>query len=127
VSNIQYFPFKNEYPYLSLKLMTEVEVFNTMQYQNKIKARALWDTGAMLSAVTPDIAKKLELISINRIKINNEIIDKLISFLSPYITKAEIKKHNRKIWTGKAEWLDTPVKMESFAPLTREETNARWN
>ena len=70
MSNVQYFPFKKEYPYLSLKLITEAEVFNSMQYQNVIKVRALWDTGAMLSAVTPDIAKKLNLVSTNRIKIN---------------------------------------------------------
>jgi len=50
--------------------MTEVEVFNPMQYQNTIKTRALWDTGAMLSAVTPEIAKILNLVSTNRIKVN---------------------------------------------------------
>jgi len=50
--------------------MTEAEVFNAMQYQNIIKARALWDTGAMLSAVTPEIEKKLNLVSTNRIKVN---------------------------------------------------------
>jgi len=70
VSNIQHFPFKNEYPQLSLKLITDVEVFNSMQSQNVIRLRALWDTGAMLSAVTPEIAKKLNLISTNRIKVN---------------------------------------------------------
>jgi predicted aspartyl protease len=41
-----------------------------MQYQNVISIRALWDTGAMLSAVTPEIAKKLDLVSTNRIKVN---------------------------------------------------------
>jgi predicted aspartyl protease len=50
--------------------MTEAEVFNSMQYQNVIKVRALWDTGAMLSAVTPEIAKRLNLVSTNRIKVN---------------------------------------------------------
>ena len=70
MSNIQHFPFKNEYPQLSLKLITDVEVFNSMQSQNVIRLRALWDTGAMLSAVTPEIAKKLNLISTNRIKVN---------------------------------------------------------
>jgi len=70
VSNIQHFPFKNEYPYLPLKLITEAEVFNSMQEQNVIKVRALWDTGAMLSAVTPEIAKKLNSVPIDRIKVN---------------------------------------------------------
>jgi len=60
------------------------------------------------------------------LKINDDIIfDKVIALLAPYIAKVEIKKANGKIWTGKAEWLDTPIKMESFTPLSREETNAR--
>jgi predicted aspartyl protease len=70
VSNIQHFPFKNEYPHLSQKLITDVEIFDSMQHQNVIRARALWDTGAMLSAITPEIATKLNLASINRIKVN---------------------------------------------------------
>jgi len=39
--------------------------------------------------------------------------------------KAEIKRANGKIWTGKAEWLDTPIKIEPFVPLGREEAHAR--
>jgi hypothetical protein len=70
VSNKQHFPFKYEYPYPPAKLMTEAEVFNSMRHQNVIRIRALWDTGAMLSAVTPEIAKKLSLVSTNRIKVN---------------------------------------------------------
>jgi Retroviral aspartyl protease. len=70
VSKIRHFPFKYEYPYPPLKLITEAEVFNSTQYQNVIKIRALWDTGAMLSAITPEIAKKLKLVSTNRIKVN---------------------------------------------------------
>ena len=70
MSNNKHFPFKSEYPYLPFKLITEAEVFNSIQNQNVIRVRALWDTGAMLSAVTPEIAKKLNLVSINRIKIN---------------------------------------------------------
>jgi len=50
--------------------MTEAEVSNATQYQNIVKVRALWDTGAMLSAVTPEIAEKLNLVSTNRIKVN---------------------------------------------------------
>ena len=60
------------------------------------------------------------------LKINDEIsFDKVITLLAPYIVKAEIKRTNGKIWTGKAEWLDTPIKIESFTPLSREETHAR--
>jgi hypothetical protein len=38
---MQHFPFKNEYPYLPLKLITEAEVFNSMQYQNVIKVNGI--------------------------------------------------------------------------------------
>jgi hypothetical protein len=60
------------------------------------------------------------------LKINDNIsFDKVISLLAPYIEKAELIKAKGKIWTGKAEWLDTPIKMDSFTPLGREETHAR--
>jgi hypothetical protein len=60
------------------------------------------------------------------LRINDDIsFDKVITFLAPYIAKADVKKANGKIWTGKAEWLDTPIKMDSFIPLSREETHAR--
>jgi hypothetical protein len=60
------------------------------------------------------------------LKINDDIsFDRVITLLAPYITAAEIKNPIGKVWTGKAEWLDNPVKMDSFTPLTREEANAR--
>jgi len=60
------------------------------------------------------------------LKINDDVsFDKVITLLAPYIAKAEIKKAKGKIWTGKAEWLDTPIKMKPFTPLSREETHAR--
>ena len=60
------------------------------------------------------------------LKINDDIsLDKVITILAPYIAKAEIKETKGKIWTGKAEWLDTPIRMNSFTPLSREETHAR--
>jgi len=60
------------------------------------------------------------------LKINDYIsFEKVIALLAPYIAKAEIKKFNAKIWTGKAEWLDTPIKMESFTHLSREEAHAQ--
>jgi hypothetical protein len=60
------------------------------------------------------------------LRINDDIVfDKVIALLAPYIAQAEIKKANGKIWTGKADWLDTPIKMESLTPLSREETHAR--
>jgi len=35
-----------------------------------MKVTALWDTGAMLSAITPKTARNLNLIPINRVKVN---------------------------------------------------------
>jgi hypothetical protein len=60
------------------------------------------------------------------LRINDEIsFDRVASFLAPYIEKAEIKELPKKVWTGKAEWLLNPVKMDSFSPLTREEVHVR--
>jgi hypothetical protein len=60
------------------------------------------------------------------LQINDEIsFDRVVSLLAPYIEKAEIKESPGKVWTGKAEWLDHPVKMDSFSPLSREEAHAR--
>ena len=60
------------------------------------------------------------------LRINDDItFDKVITLLAPYISAAEIKRPIGKVWTGNAEWLDNPVKMDSFIPLTREEANAR--
>jgi hypothetical protein len=60
------------------------------------------------------------------LRINDEIsLDRVVSLLAPYLEKAEIKEPPGKVWTGKAEWLDNPIKMDSFSPLTREEAHAR--
>jgi predicted aspartyl protease len=53
-----------------IKLITEAEIFNSIQNENVIKVRALWDTGAMLSAITPEVAERLNLVSTDRIKVN---------------------------------------------------------
>jgi len=70
VPKTQHFAFKNEYPHLSLKLTTEVEIYDVSQSSNKIKVKALWDTGAMLSAITPEIAQSLNLVPFNRVRVN---------------------------------------------------------
>jgi hypothetical protein len=64
------------------------------------------------------------------LQINDDMsFDRVLALLAPYIAKAEIKQANaesmHKIWTGKAEWLATPIKADSFIPLSREETHAR--
>ena len=69
--NIQHFAFKNDYPNISLRLMTDVELYDISQSSStKVNAKALWDTGAVLSAITPEIAKELKLIPFNKVKIN---------------------------------------------------------
>jgi len=70
VFNTKHFAFKSEYPAISLRLITEVELFDTSQFPRKITVSALWDTGATLSAITPDTAQKLNLVPFNRVKVN---------------------------------------------------------
>ena len=70
VSDIQHFAFKSEYPSLSLRLITEAEIYDVSLSQKTIKVRALWDTGAMLSSITPEIAQSLNLVPFNRVKVN---------------------------------------------------------
>ena len=64
-----HYAFKKEYSYLSSRLTTEVEI-NTVSAQKRSIVTALWDTGATISAITPAIAQKLNLIPINRVKVN---------------------------------------------------------
>jgi hypothetical protein len=64
------------------------------------------------------------------LQINDDMsLDQVVALLAPYIAKAEIKQTSveskHKTWTGKAEWLDTPIKVDSFTPLSREEAHAR--
>ena len=70
VPDIQHFAFRREYPNLSLRLITEVEICDVSPSPKIIKVRALWDTGAMLSAITPETAQSLNLVPFNRVKVN---------------------------------------------------------
>jgi hypothetical protein len=54
-----------------------------------------------------------------------ERTDSLVAPYSEKIDKAEIKEPPKKVWTGNAEWLLNPIKIDSFLPLTREEAHAR--
>jgi len=67
-----HFSFKNEYPYLSSRLTNEAYIFKTSSDVGKsgFKATALWDTGAMRSAITPAVAKSLGLIPFDRVRVN---------------------------------------------------------
>jgi len=67
---------KNESPNLAIRLTSETEISDMSQNPKKIKAKALWDTGAMMSAITPEAARSLSLVSYDRKRvkgINNEI------------------------------------------------------
>ena len=66
----QHFAFKSDYSNISLRLITEVEIYDVSQSPKRIKVSALWDTGAMLSAITPEVAKSLNLVPFNRVKVN---------------------------------------------------------
>ena len=67
---LQHYAFKSEYSNLSLRLITDVEIYDVSQFPQKTKVAALWDTGAMISAITPEIANKLNLVPFNRVKVN---------------------------------------------------------
>ena len=67
MANIQYFPFNIEYDDHPRQLISDVAVFNSRQSQKEIMVKALWDTGAVLSAVTPDIVNELNLVSYDKI------------------------------------------------------------
>ena len=94
---IQHFAFKSEYPNLSLRLITEAEISDVLQFSQKIKLSALWDTGAMLSAITPEIAKKLNLIPFNRVKvngINNSSMADVVKISITLPNKIELTNYN---------------------------------
>jgi len=67
---------KDEHQSLAIRLTSETEISDISQNPKKIKAKALWDTGAMMTAITPETAKSLNLVSYDRKKvkgIKNEI------------------------------------------------------
>jgi hypothetical protein len=67
----RHFAFKQEYPTLSFRLITDVQIFDitTGPLKNGIKVKALWDTGATGSVITPEVSKRLQLVPINRVKV----------------------------------------------------------
>jgi hypothetical protein len=52
-------------------------------------------------------------------------VERIVALLMPFIKKAEIKTAG-KIWNGTAEWLNHPVKINAFTPLSREEAHERY-
>ena len=69
MSKSTYLAFRKEYSDITLRLTTEAVVAD-IAAQKADKVTALWDTGAMLSSVTPAIARNLNLIPTNKIKVN---------------------------------------------------------
>jgi hypothetical protein len=51
-------------------------------------------------------------------------LERIITLLAPFIKKAEVKTGG-KTWNGKAEWLNHPVKINGFTPLSKEEAHER--
>jgi len=97
VHRIQYSAFKFEYPKLSLRLITEVEICDVLQSSERSKARALWDTGVMLSAITSEVAQTLNLVPFNRAKangINNVSIADVVKVYIKLPNLAEVKNTN---------------------------------
>jgi predicted aspartyl protease len=100
VSKIQHFAFKSEYSNLSLRLITEAEIFEVSLPQKKIRVNALWDTGAMLSAITPEAAQRLNLTPFNKIKvngINNTSIADLVKISVKLPNLVEVKNFNATV------------------------------
>jgi hypothetical protein len=51
-------------------------------------------------------------------------LERVVALLAPFIKSADVKTGG-KIWNGKAEWLNHPVRINGFIPLSREETHER--
>jgi hypothetical protein len=55
--------------------------------------------------------------------------EQIVNVLAPYIKNAELKQINSeskcRIWDGKAEWLQNPIMIDGFTPLSRDEAHAR--
>ena len=60
---------KAEYNNLTTRLTSEVEIFDSLHKSKNINAKALWDTGAMMTAITPEAVNFLNLVSYDRKKV----------------------------------------------------------
>jgi hypothetical protein len=64
-----HFAFKQDYPGLTTRVVTEVDIFNPLT-GGSIKAQALWDTGATSTVITHKIFQALNFLPINRVKVS---------------------------------------------------------
>jgi predicted aspartyl protease len=66
---VRHFAFRQEYQYLSFRLITDAELFIAspgVSGRKGIKVKALWDTGASGTVITPEVSQKLKLVPIDR-------------------------------------------------------------
>jgi predicted aspartyl protease len=72
MSKIQHFAFRQEYQNLSFRLITDAEIFvdsSAGPGRKGVKVRALWDTGASGTVITPEVSRELNLVPIDRVKV----------------------------------------------------------
>jgi predicted aspartyl protease len=69
---VRHFAFRQEYQGLSFRLITDAEIFISSpagQEKKGIKVKALWDTGASGTVITPKVSRELKLVPIDRIRV----------------------------------------------------------
>jgi predicted aspartyl protease len=69
----RHFAFRQEYQGLSFRLITEAGLFAALPEGTERKGagvKALWDTGASCTVITPAVSKKLGLVPIDRIRVS---------------------------------------------------------
>jgi hypothetical protein len=64
--------FSIEYPSHAIELFTDIEAFSPKdeKYKSGIKTFAIWDTGATMSSISPNLAKSLRLTSVDSLVID---------------------------------------------------------
>jgi len=93
MSSVIRYAVKREYTDLPLKLITQAEVFTSGSGQRK-KVKALWDTGAMLSAISEEIKEKLGLKHHDRKIINSVNEVKEVDVVKVSIRIPDLKEVN---------------------------------
>jgi predicted aspartyl protease len=69
---VRHFAFRQEYQGLSFRLITDAEIFISSPAgpgRKGIKVKALWDTGASGTVITPKVSQELKLVPIDRIRV----------------------------------------------------------
>jgi hypothetical protein len=72
MSKTRHFAFRQEYQGLSFRLITDAELFIASPGgpgRKGIKVKALWDTGASGTVITPEASRELKLVPIDRIRV----------------------------------------------------------